>query len=121
RMLAFTAAIALGSGLLFGLLPAWRARTQRSLTTTEGSRATLSAGKLRTDAVLVMMEAAFATILLVGAGLLLRTLWSMLQVDPGFRVESVITAELSPNRAAAASLEKTLAMYEQFRLKLSAY
>jgi predicted permease len=121
RMLAFTAAIALGSGLLFGLLPAWRARTQRSLTTTEGSRATLSAGKLRTDAVLVMMEAAFATILLVGAGLLLRTLWSMLQVDPGFRVESVITAELSPNRAAAASLEKTLAMYEQVRLKLSAY
>ena len=36
------------------------------------------------------MEAAFATILLVGAGLLLRTLWIMLQVDPGFRVEKVI-------------------------------
>jgi len=117
RMLAFTTAIALASGLLFGLLPAWRARTQRSLIT----HATLSARGLRTDAALVMMEAAFATILLVGAGLLLRTLWTMLQVDPGFRVESVITAELSLNRATAASLEKTLAMYEQVRLKLAVH
>jgi putative ABC transport system permease protein len=121
RILAFTAAISLGSGLLFGLLPAWRARTQRCLASTDGSRSTLSAGGLRTDAALVMAEAAFATILLVGAGLLLRSLWILLQVDPGFRVESVITAELSPNRAVAASLERTMAMFEQVRLKLTAY
>ena len=107
--------------MLFGLLPAWRARTPRSLTAIDGGRLTLSVKGLRTDAVLVMTEAAFATILLVGAGLLLRSLWTMLQVDPGFRVESVVTAELSPGRAAAASLEKTVAVYEQVRAKLAEY
>jgi putative ABC transport system permease protein len=120
HVLAFTAALSLGSGLLFGLLPAWGARRQRSLTL-EGGRATLSPMGLRTDAVLVMTEAAFATILLVGAGLLLRSLWTMVQADPGFRVESVVTAELSPDRSAKASLEKTIALYEQVRLKLAAY
>jgi putative ABC transport system permease protein len=52
---------------------------------------------------------------------LLRTLWTLLQVDPGFRVESLITAELSPNRAAARSLDKALALYEQVRIKLAAH
>jgi putative ABC transport system permease protein len=121
RILAFTAAISLASGLLFGLLPAWRARAPRSLTAIEGTRSTLSVRGLRTDAVLVMTEAAFATILLVGAGLLLRSLWTMLQIDPGFRVESVVTAELSPGRDAAASLGKTVTLYEQVRAKLAAY
>jgi len=111
RILAFTAIISLGSGLLFGLLPAWRARGQRSLSVV-GSR---------TGGALVMTEAAFATILLVGAGLMLRSLWTLLQVDPGFHAASVVTAELSPNRAAAASLEKTVALYEQVRLKLASY
>src|SRR5262249_46002889 len=121
RILVFTASLSLGGGLLLGLLPAWRARTQRALIATESNRATLSSIGLRTDAVLVMTEAVFATILLVGAGLLLRSLWTMLQVDPGFRVESGVTAELSPSRAAAASLEKTVAMYEQVRAKLATY
>jgi predicted permease len=121
RVLAFTAALSLGTGLLFGLLPAWRVRTQRSLTEMEGSHATLGARGSRSDAALVTMEAAFATILLVGAGLLLHSLWSMLQVDPGFRVESVVTADLSPGPALAASLEKTVALYEQVRIKLAAH
>lgn len=121
RILAFSATISLGSGLLFGLLPAWRARRQRSLTAAEDGRSTLSAMGLRTDAALVMAETAFATVLLVGAGLLLRSVWTLLQVDPGFRTGSVVTAELSPNRAVIGSLEKTIDLYEQVRLKLVAY
>ncbi len=112
RILAFTAVLSLGSGLLFGLLPAWHARSQRPL----GSRSTPGTG-----AALVITEACFATILIVGAGLLLRSLWTMLHLDPGFRVESVITAELSPNRAVAASVEKTVALFEEVRSKLGAY
>jgi predicted permease len=121
RILAFTAALSLGSGLLFGLLPAWKARAQRSLAALEGGRTTDGPSGLRTGALLVMTEAAFATVLLVGAGLLLRSLWTMVRADPGFRVESVVTAELSPDRSARASLPKTLALCEQVRLKLSAY
>jgi len=120
RILLFAAAVSLGSGLLFGMLPAWRARSQRPLVPTDG-RSTVNRLGLRTGAALVMSEAAFATILLVGAGLLLRSFWTMLQVDPGFRVESVVTAELSPGRAASASLDKTVALYQQVRAKLAAY
>jgi predicted permease len=109
RILAFTAAVSLSSGLLLGLLPAWRAR-----------RATLIAG-LRTGSVLVAAETAFATILLVASGLMVHSLWNMLRVDPGFRVQSVVTAQLSPSRAAAASTDKMLALFDQVRLKLSGY
>jgi predicted permease len=45
----------------------------------------------------------------------------MLQVDPGFRAESVVTAQLSPNRDSYASLEKSLALFDQVRLKLLEY
>ncbi len=121
RVLTFTVAMSLGSGLLIGLLPAWTARASRSLAPVDGSRTTRSVRGLRTDAVLVMTEAAFATVLLVGAGLLLHSLWTLLQVDPGFRVESVVTADLSPGRAAAASVEKTVAVLDQVRAKLAEY
>jgi predicted permease len=109
RILAFTAAISLGSGLLLGLLPSWRAR-----------RATFTAG-IRTGSALIAAEAGFATILLVASGLMLHSLWSMLQVDPGFRTDSVITAQLTPDRAANASLSKTVALFDRVRLKLSEY
>ena len=121
RVLFFAAGVSLGSGLLFGLLPAWRARSQQSLVPTEGGRSTAGGAGLRTGALLVMSEAAFATILLVGAGLLPHSLWSMLHVDTGFRAEPVVTAEISPGRAAAASLNKTMALYQQLRARLAAY
>ncbi len=121
RILAFSAAISLGCGLLFGLLPAWRTRTQQNLTDIEGGRSTGSISRSRTDAALVISEAAFATILLVGAGLLLRSLWTMLEMNPGFQIDSIVTAELGPSRATAGSMEKTLALCEQVRAKFSAY
>jgi len=121
RILAFAAVLSLGSGLLFGLLPAWRARFRQSSHGTEDLRATMGRSGRRTGAALVMSESAFATILLVGAGLLLHSFWTLLHVDVGFRVESVITAELSPSRAVAASLDKTVALFEQIRSKLAAY
>jgi len=120
-ILAFAAAVAMGSGLLFGLLPALRARSQRSTVPGNGGRSSLSRMGTRTDAVLVMCETAFATILLVGAGLLLHSFWSMVHVPLGYRVESVVTAELSPERTTAASLDKTIALYGAVREKIAAY
>ena len=111
-IIAFAASITLGSGLLFGLLPAWRARSQNL-------RRDLIA--VRTDAALVTCEAAFATVLLVGAGLLLHSFWAMLHVPTGYRVESVVTAQLSPDRTIAASLDKTVALYRAMREKLASY
>jgi predicted permease len=113
-IILFAAAVSLGSGLLFGMLPAWRARSQNL-------RSTLSRVGTRTDAVLVTSETAFATVLLVGAGLLLHSFWTMMHTDPGYRVESIVTAQLSPGRATAASLDKTLALFDAVRGKLGSY
>jgi predicted permease len=120
-MIAFAAAVSMGSGLLFGLLPAWRARSQASLVAADGARSTLSRMGLRTDALLVTSEAALATILLVGAGLLLHSFWAMLHTTPGYRVEAVVTAELSPDRPTSASLDKTIALCSAVREKLTLY
>jgi predicted permease len=113
-IILFAAAVSLGSGLLFGMLPAWRTRSQNL-------RSTLSRAGTRTGAALVISEAAFATVLLVGAGLLLHSFWTMMHTDPGYRVESIVTAQLSPDRTTAASLDKTLALFDAVRGKLAAY
>ena len=103
RVLAFSAAITLLSGLLFGLWPAWRSHRPRP------------------GATLILAGAAFATVLLITGGLLLRSLWTVLQIDPGFQVQSIVTAEFTPNRAIAASLERTAAAAGQLRAKVLVY
>ena len=121
RVLVFTAGVSIASGLLFGLLPGWQTRRQRSLAAIDSNRTTISRRGLRADSALVVSEAALATILLIGAGLLLRTFWSLLQVDPGFRPDGIVTAELSMSRAAAATGEKSMALFEQIHNKLAEY
>jgi putative ABC transport system permease protein len=120
-VMLFTAAITLSSGLLFGLLPAWRARSQSITLPGEGVRTTLGRMGVRTDAALVTTEAAFSTILLVAAGLLLHSFWAMLHVATGYRIESVVTAQLSPDRTITSSLDKTMALSEAMREKLASY
>ena len=88
RVLAFSAATTLFVGVLFGLVPAWQA-TGVSLVQTlaSGSRtATVRGGRFRQ--LLVVGEVASAVLLLCGAGLLLRTLLTVENYDPGYRAES---------------------------------
>ncbi|HEV3469189.1 MAG TPA: ABC transporter permease [Pyrinomonadaceae bacterium] len=102
-LLLFTAALSLATGVLFGLMPALdasRADLQEAMK--EGRRAsgTKRSGRLR--AALVVSEVAVALVLLVGAGLLVKSLLRMLSVDPGFRVENLLTmrVNLTPQRFA---------------------
>jgi predicted permease len=120
-IIVFAAAVSMGSGLLFGLLPALRARSQHSMVPGNDGRSSLSRTGIRMDATLVTCETAFATILLVGAGLLLHNFWSMMHVPMGYRVVSVVTAQLSPERTTAASLDKTIALYGAVREKIASY
>ncbi len=123
RVMAFAAVASLLSGILVGLWPAWLARSRRTLVVgDDGTRgSTAGPGRLHADGLLVLTEAALVTVLLVGSGLLLRSVWSMLQVDPGFQVESVVTAELSPGRSAASSAAKRAALWEDVRARLLRY
>ena len=95
-VLAFALMISLITGLLFGLAPAIQsARSDLSLRIREGARGSgysSKTGRLR-DA-LIVSELAFAVVLMVGAGLLLRTLRELLEQDPGFNPTHVVAANI---------------------------
>jgi putative ABC transport system permease protein len=96
RVLGFTAALSIATGLLFGLLPALAAfRSDLQGALKEGGRAVAAGRAGLARGLLVLGEVALALVLLVGAGLLLRSLARLQQVSPGFRPEGVLTAELS--------------------------
>jgi predicted permease len=94
---AFTFAIAVGTGLLFGLVPALQAarfNVQQGLR--EGGRGSTGSGRqARLRSILVVGEVALACILLIGAGLMLRSFVNLLRTDPGFHAPHVLTASIS--------------------------
>jgi predicted permease len=99
-VLAFALLISILTGLVFGLAPALRsAKGALSSAIREGGRGSgfsTKTGRLRD--VLIVSELAFAVILMVGAGLLLRTLRDLLQENPGFNPTQVVTANMQlPN------------------------
>jgi putative ABC transport system permease protein len=94
RVLGFTLLIALVTGLLFGLLPALRlSRTDLNVSLKEGGRGGFHGRGLRNA--LMVSEVALAIVLLVGAGLLIRSFAKLLSVDPGYRAENLLTARIS--------------------------
>ena len=95
-VLVFTLAVSLGTGLLFGLLPALRAaRGDAASALREGARSSSSRGGSRMRRALVVGEVALAVVMLSGAGLLVRSLRSLQQVDIGFDAERILTARLN--------------------------
>ena len=111
--LGFALVISLFAGLVSGLLPALRS-SQVGLTTAlrDGSGASSSAATQRTRAALVVIEAALAVVLLIGAGLLARSFGELIQVDPGYESRNVLIATLDLG-SAERSVEETLALSDQ--------
>ncbi len=96
----FTLLIALATGMLFGLAPALQAaRTNLQQSLRDGGRGSTGSGRhTRLRSVLVVGEVSLACVLLIGAGLMLRSFVNLLRTDPGFRPEHVLTASISlPN------------------------
>lgn len=90
--LLFTAGLALLTGLLAGLLPAFHAVSRRVRATVESGGRAASAGvsRMRLRGALVVAQTAIAVSLLVVAGLLLRSLWGIASVEPGLVTERVL-------------------------------
>ncbi|HTI37773.1 MAG TPA: ABC transporter permease [Vicinamibacterales bacterium] len=97
RIIAFTAAVAIATGLLFGAAPALHlSRTDLSSTLKEaGGRGSSNRRAARTRDVLVVAEMALALVLLVGAVLLVRTFIGLRSVQPGFQVQNILTMRTS--------------------------
>ncbi len=97
RVLGFTLLIALGTALAFGLVPALRSSARGSADAL-GISSRANTGTLRTQRLrrtLVVAEVALAVVLTVCAGLVWQSLGRMLRVDPGFRPEHVVTAQVT--------------------------
>src|SRR5262249_40255730 len=89
----FALLVALVSGVLAGILPAWRAtKTDLATSLKEGlGRTDADATGGKTRALLVGAEVALSLVLLAGAGLLFRSLWLLARVNPGFDPKNVVT------------------------------
>jgi putative ABC transport system permease protein len=95
RVFAFTLVLALITGVLFGLAPAWHASRPSLTAALRSGGRTTSPGRELTRWLLVAGEVALSVMLLVGAGLLVRSLWRVLAVDPGFDPRGVLTFDAS--------------------------
>ncbi|HVG78662.1 MAG TPA: ABC transporter permease [Patescibacteria group bacterium] len=93
-VLGFTLAVAFGSALLFGVVPALLASRSPNEALRDGGRHGGSVRSRRTLGTLVVVEIAVALVLLAGAGLLIRSFVRLQAVDPGFRAEGLITARV---------------------------
>jgi putative ABC transport system permease protein len=108
-VLAFTAVVTLLCGLMVGLVPAWRAMRPNLLDVLqEGSRsATASRTARRLSDLLVVTEVAMALVLLVSAGLLIRSFMRLSVVDPGYRTSGIVATHLAlPNSRYASPAAK---------------
>lgn len=96
-VLLFTLGVSIATGILAGAYPAWRgSKTDLSEAMKQGTGRTVSEpGARRTRSALVAVEVAFSLMLLVGAGLMVRSLWLLTGVNPGFDPENVLTLTAS--------------------------
>ena len=115
RMLLFTLSVAVGTGILFGLVPAMRAvRGVQFSSLKEGGRSNSLGPKAnRTLRVLVAGEAAVCLMLLAGGGLLLRSFLRVLEVDPGFRPSGVLTMQISLPQQKYSKKEQVQTFFRQ--------
>lgn len=119
-VLGFTLAVGVLATLLVGLIPALRSsRPDAQSALRSGGRST-SAGQRRLAGALVTTEFALAVMLVIAAGLLIRSFAALVHVDPGFRTEHIITARITPPEARYGDGTKQRAFYAALLGRVSA-
>ena len=121
RVLAFTACISIGVGVVAGLLPAWRASHPNLATSLNEAARGSSEGVTgrRTRAALVVVEIVLAVVLLASAGLLAQTFISLQKVHAGFDATDVITARIALPNATYPSSQASAAFYKKLLERVS--
>jgi predicted permease len=120
RALAFTIGLSLFTVLLFGLAPAWRAARADLTAAMKGSgKGAAVSGRMRLGRVLVVAQVALSVLLLVAAGLFVRTLRSLTNVDLGFRPEHVLTFQTDAGRAGYKG-QRAADLYARMQEKIAA-
>jgi predicted permease len=121
RMLGFSFGLSLLTGMLFGLAPALQSsRVELNGILKEGGRSTSAAPGHRVRSVLVMTEIALAVVLLIGAGLLMKSLLRLLHTDPGFNPQNVLTMTVVLPAAKYAEQNSQINFQDQLHERIKA-
>ncbi len=120
RVLGFTLALSLLTGMIFGFAPAWRT-TKVDLTPTlkDTGRSSSATSRSLLSRALVVLQVAVSLLLLVGAGLFLRTLLNLQRVEPGFNTENLLLFGVEPGLIGYKE-EKLAQLYRQMSERLEA-
>ena len=118
-VLAYAAGLSLLTGVIFGVVPAFKTSTfDLSKQLRDGGRAR-GGGQRGLREALVGAELALSVIVLIGAGLLVRSFWSLQRVDIGFETEGLLTARLSPSWTEYPEREQALVLYSEILERLA--
>jgi putative ABC transport system permease protein len=114
-VLAFTLVLSILAGVLSGLIPAWR---MSKGDVNEGlklglGRTDADSGSSKTRSALVVVEVALSLVLLTGAGLMIRSLWNLQRIDPGFDEKNVLTMDVMVNKRQFASPAEEAQFFDQ--------
>jgi putative ABC transport system permease protein len=114
RVLAFTGAVSIVTGIAFGLAPALRASSSDLLTSLkEAARSSSSAGGRRLRSGLVVAEVGLALVLLIGAGLTIKSFGRLMALDLGFNPAHVVTMRLTLPNAKYPELARWMAFHQE--------
>jgi putative ABC transport system permease protein len=121
RALLFAGGLAILTGCSFGLAPvaqAVRARLDGAFDS--GSRGSVGTVAAPLRAALTVAQVACAVLLLIAAGLLVRSLWTLSQSDPGFHADQVVTARISPAESICDTADRCLTFYRELERQVQA-
>src|SRR6185503_15913430 len=119
-VLAFTAVLSVLTGVLFGLAPAWQSSRPDVQETLKETARGVTGGRARLRQILVVSEVALTLVMLVGAGLLLRSFHRLQQVNAGFSPERVQSFRLDLPERKYAKEEQRITFYQQLLDQLRA-
>jgi putative ABC transport system permease protein len=112
RVLLFTGGLSLLTGTIFGLAPALQSvRSGFTEVLKSGARESTLSASQRVRSSLAIAEIGLAALLIIAAGLLVRSFWALSHVNPGFRAEHVVTARITPNQSFCNDPSRCLAFY----------
>lgn len=121
RVLLFTIVISLFTCLLFGLVPAWQASQPNLQTTLEQGRRVSGPGAARQHLrqLLVVFQLSVAVMLVIGAGLLIKSFWRLRHVDPGFKPDNVLSLTMSLPQSKYSDQQKINSFYNRLIEEIS--
>jgi putative ABC transport system permease protein len=119
RVLAFTLVVSLATGILFGLFPAWQAsKSDINETLKEGGRSSAT-GRGRYRSALIVSEVTLALVLLVGAGLMIRSITRLMDVSPGFDPQNLVTLHLALPQAQYSKKQQLTNFYSELTRRVA--